>query len=100
MQILTALFITKWRIRWTWGNMVTRRTRWSKLSRLAKSGWWTGGLGIGSVLLCALINRPGVAGAVLQSPLSLIHSFIDSLIDSVILFLQNFKTSLHPNHKS
>ena len=36
-----------------------------------------------------IINRPGVAGAVLQSPPLLINS----LIDSVILFLPVFKTS-------
>ena len=40
-----------------------------------------------------LINRPGVAGAVLQIPLSLINS----VSESVFLFLQIFKTSLLPN---
>ena len=43
-----------------------------------------------------VINRHGVAGAVLQSPLLLI--LIN--IDSVTLFLQSFKTSLDPNRKS
>ena len=43
-----------------------------------------------------LIIRPGVAGAVLQSPSLL----IDSLIKSVIPFLQTFKTSLDQNRKS
>ena len=43
-----------------------------------------------------VINRPGVARAVLQTPLSL----IDSSSYQVILFLQIFKTSLHPNHNS
>ena len=36
-----------------------------------------------------LFNRPCVAGAVLQTPLSLIHSFIYSLAQSVILSPQN-----------
>ena len=36
-----------------------------------------------------IINRPGVAGAGLQTPLLLIHSFSES----VILFLQIFKIS-------
>ena len=36
-----------------------------------------------------LINRPGVAGAVLQTPLSLINS----VSESVSLFLQIFKIS-------
>ena len=47
-----------------------------------------------------IINSRGVARAVLQSPLSLIDSLIHSFINSVIVFLQTFKTSLHPNQKS
>ena len=43
-----------------------------------------------------IINGPGVAGAVLQTPLS----FVDSLIRSVILFLKIFKTLSIPNHKN
>ena len=43
-----------------------------------------------------LFNRPGVARAVLQIPSLL----IDWLIHWVILFLQTFKTSFHPNHHS
>ena len=43
-----------------------------------------------------MFNRPRVAGAVLQLPLTRIHS----LGRSVILFLQTFKISLHPNRKS
>ena len=39
--------------------------------------------------LSYVINRPGVAGAVLQTPLS----FINSLIQSLALFLQIFKAS-------
>ena len=41
-------------------------------------------------------NRPGVAGAVLQTPLLLIVS----VSQSVIIFLQTLKTSLHTNRKS
>ena len=43
-----------------------------------------------------IVNRPGVAGAVLQTSLSP----IDSVSESVILFLQTFETSLHPNRKT
>ena len=43
-----------------------------------------------------LFNRPDVARAVLQTPLLLIHS----LIQSLMLFLQIFITTVHPNHKS
>ena len=39
-----------------------------------------------------LFNRPGVAGAVLQSP--------PSLTDSLMVCGNIFKTSLHPNYKS
>ena len=48
----------------------------------------------------SIVNRPGVAGAVLQTPWSLIHSFIHLLIDSVILLLQIFKISLITNRNS
>ena len=44
------------------------------------------------ILSVYIFNRPGVAGAVLQTASSLIHS--------VILFLQTFKTSLHPKCES
>ena len=44
----------------------------------------------------SIINRPCVAGAVLQTPWSLIHSFIQS----VILSFRIFKTPSHQNHKS
>ena len=44
---------------------------------------------------CAF-NRPGVAGAVLQTPLSLFHW----LIQSVILLFRILKTPSHQNHKS
>ena len=44
-----------------------------------------------------VINRPGVAGAVLQSPPSLIHSLINQLRT---LFLQTLITSLRPNPES
>ena len=46
--------------------------------------------------ISCLISRPGVAVAVLQSPLLLINS----VSQSVTLFLKTFKTSLHPNRKS
>ena len=39
-------------------------------------------------------NRPSVAGAVVQTPLSLVIIYL------LALFLQIFKTSLHPNRKS
>ena len=47
--------------------------------------------GLGGFSLVEVLHRLGVAGAVQQRPLL--------LIKSVILFLQTFKTSLHPNHK-
>ena len=50
--------------------------------------------------LKSVINRPCVAGAVLQTLLLLIHSFIHSFSQSVILFLQTFKTSENSNRKS
>ena len=43
-----------------------------------------------------LFNRPGEVGAVLETPLSLINS----LNQSVILFLNIFKTPSLPNRKS
>ena len=49
-------------------------------------------------LICVILyihkkfNRPGVAGAVLQTPLLLINKMIP--------FLQTFNTSLHQNRKS
>ena len=43
-----------------------------------------------------LINRPSVAGDILQTFINDIKWFIDL----VILFLQTIKTSLHPNRKS
>ena len=49
-----------------------------------------------SLLHNILINIPGVARAVLQTPLLLIQS----ISQSVLLFLQTFKTLLHPNRKS
>ena len=48
-----------------------------------------------SMLSYLTFNRPGLAGAVLQTPLS----FIDSLIDSFILFFQIFNTTLWEGFK-
>ena len=48
--------------------------------------------GLGGFSLVEVLHRLGVTEAVQQRPLL--------LIKSVILFLQTFKTSLHPNHKS
>ena len=39
-----------------------------------------------------VVNRPGVAGAVLQTPSSLINSLIDSLTDPFPQNLQNIIT--------
>ena len=46
-----------------------------------------------------MINRPGVAGDVLQSP-PFNGLLIHSLIKLLILFLQTFKISLNPNRES
>ena len=43
--------------------------------------------------LFLLINRPGAAGAVLQTPLSLCHSFSQSVTDP---FPHNFQNIINP----
>ena len=47
-----------------------------------------------------IFYRSGVAGALPQTRLSLIHSFIPSLTQSVILCENIFRTPSLPNHKS
>ena len=47
-----------------------------------------------------IFNKPGEAGAVLQTPLSFIHSLTQLVSQSVILCENIFKTPLIPNRES
>ena len=68
----------------------------SKVVELARWGYTATWLHQQVYIFSSIITRPNVAGAVLLTPLSLIDSFSHWLM----LFLQTFKTSLHPICKS
>ena len=70
--------------------------RLSYLSKIWLDSTLRSGNGEGKIWKLWAVNRPNVAGAVLQTPLS----FINSLIQSLVLFGNIFKTPPLPNHMS